>query len=115
MSSGTMSGYDNIQFEFNSSVLRTSAYPSLDKMSAEVKANSAMKVQLDGHASAEGTEEYNMQLSKDRANSVKTYLVNSGVDASKISTKGFGETRPITSNATEEGRSQNRRVEFRKR
>ena len=115
MSSGTMSGYDNIQFEFNSSVLRTSAYPSLDKLSAEVKANSAMKVQLDGHASAEGTEEYNMQLSKDRANSVKTYLVNSGVDASKISTKGFGETRPITSNATEEGRSQNRRVEFRKR
>ena len=56
-----------------------------------------------------------MQLSKDRANSVKTYLVNSGVDAGKVSTKGFGETRPIASNATEEGRSQNRRVEFRKR
>ena len=115
MSSGTMSGYENIQFEFNSSVLRTSAYPSLDKMSAEVRADAAMQIQLDGHASAEGTEEYNMQLSKDRANSVKTYLVNSGVDAGKISTKGFGETRPITSNATEEGRSQNRRVEFRKR
>ncbi|WP_026897262.1 OmpA family protein [Daejeonella oryzae] len=115
MSSGTMAGYNNIQFEFNSSVLRTSAYPTLDKLSAEVRANSAMQIQLDGHASAEGTEEYNMQLSKDRANSVKTYLVNSGVDASKISTRGYGESRPVASNATEAGRSQNRRVEFRKR
>jgi len=113
MTSGTMAGYNNIQFEFNSSVLRTSAYPTLDKLSAEVRANEAMRIQLDGHASAEGTEEYNMQLSKDRANSVKTYLVNSGVAASKISTRGYGETRPVASNATEEGRSQNRRVEFR--
>ena len=54
-----------------------------------------------------------MQLSKDRANSVKTYLVNSGVAANRIATKGFGETRPIASNATEEGKTQNRRVEFR--
>ena len=112
MGTSTMSGYDNIQFEFNSSVLRTSAYPTLDKLSADLKAGS--RVQLDGHASAEGTEEYNMQLSKDRANSVKTYLVNSGVAASKISTRGYGETRPVASNATEAGRSQNRRVEFRK-
>ncbi len=108
-----MSGYNSIQFEFNSSVLRSSAYPTLDKLSADLKSGS-MRVQLDGHASAEGTDEYNMQLSKDRANSVKTYLVNSGVPASKISTRGYGETRPIASNATEEGRSQNRRVEFRK-
>jgi OmpA-OmpF porin, OOP family len=113
MTSGTMAGYNNIQFEFNSSVLRTSAYPTLDKLSAEVRANEALRIQLDGHASAEGTEEYNMQLSKDRANSVKTYLVNSGVAANRVSTKGFGETRPIASNATESGRSQNRRVEFR--
>ncbi len=103
---------DNIQFEFDSSVLRTSAYPTLDRMSAELKSNPNMHMELDGFASAEGTEEYNMQLSKDRANSVKTYLVNSGVSANKITTKGFGETRPIASNATEEGREKNRRVEF---
>lgn len=114
MGTATMSGYDNIQFEFNSSVLRTSAYPSLDKLSADLRAGTAKRVQLDGHASAEGTDEYNMQLSKDRANSVKTYLVNSGVAASKIATKGYGESRPIASNTTEEGRSKNRRVEFRK-
>ena len=114
MGTATLSGYDNIQFEFNSSVLRTSAYPSLDKLSADLRAGTAKRVQLDGHASAEGTDEYNMQLSKDRANSVKTYLVNSGVAASKIATKGYGESRPIASNTTEEGRSKNRRVEFRK-
>jgi OOP family OmpA-OmpF porin len=113
MGSGTMAGYNNIQFEFNSSVLRTSAYPALDKLSSDVRANTAMRIQLDGHASAEGTEEYNMQLSKDRANAVKTYLVNSGVSASNISTRGYGETRPVASNATEEGKTQNRRVEFR--
>ncbi len=105
-----------IQFEFNSSVLRTSAYPTLDKISSELKADPKMRIQLDGHASEEGTDEYNMQLSKDRANSVKTYLVNAGVSAKKITTKGFGESRPIASNATEEeGRSKNRRVEFTRR
>ncbi|MFD1629627.1 acyloxyacyl hydrolase [Pseudopedobacter beijingensis] len=103
---------DNIQFEFNSSVLRTSAYPTLDRVSADLRANKSKKVQLDGHASSEGTEAYNMQLSIDRANSVKTYLVNSGVDAKRISVKGYGESRPIASNATEEGRILNRRVEF---
>lgn len=107
---GTMG--EAIQFEFNSSVLRTSAYPTLDKVSSDLRSNSSMSVHLHGHASAEGTDEYNMQLSKDRANSVKTYLVNSGVDASRITTTGYGETRPVASNATEEGRSQNRRVEF---
>ncbi len=111
--SGTGEIMDAIQFEFNSSVLRTSAYPTLDKLSADLRANSSMRVQLDGHASAEGTDEYNMNLSRDRANSVKTYLVNSGVAASRISTTAYGERRPVASNATEEGRSRNRRVEFR--
>ncbi len=113
MGSATMSGIDNIQFEFNSSVLRTSSYATLDKVSSMMRSNSDMMLQLDGHASAEGTDAYNMQLSLDRANAVKTYLVNSGVDAKKIATKGYGETRPIASNATEEGRIANRRVEFR--
>lgn len=115
MGTGTMAGVDNIQFEYNSSVLRTSAYPTLDKMSSTLRADKALSLQLDGHASEEGTDAYNMQLSLDRANAVKTYLVNSGVDAKRISTKGYGESRPIASNATEEGRMKNRRVEFRQK
>lgn len=113
MAASTITGINNIQFEFNSSVLRTSSYPTLDKVSSMMRANPSSMLQLDGHASAEGTDAYNMQLSIDRANAVKTYLVNSGVDAKKIATKGYGETRPIASNATEEGRIANRRVEFR--
>lgn len=108
----TMKNVDNIQFEFNSSVLATSSYATLDKISASLRANATMKLQLDGHASEEGTDAYNMQLSLDRANAVKTYLVNSGVDAKSIIAKGYGETRPIASNATEAGRLANRRVEF---
>jgi len=104
-----------IQFEFDSSVLKTSSYPTLDRISSELRGNSASKVTLDGHASAEGTEAYNMNLSRDRANSVKTYLVNSGVDANRITTKAYGETRPVASNATEEGRIKNRRVEIKQR
>ncbi len=102
-----------IQFEFDSSVLKTSSYPVLDQISAALKGNST-SITLEGYASAEGTDEYNMRLSNDRANSVKTYLVNSGVDASRIATKALGEANPVASNATEEGRIQNRRVEIKK-
>lgn len=110
---GTTTG-SIIQFEFDSSVLRTSSYPVLDAVSAELRANSAARASLEGHASAEGTDEYNMRLSRDRANSVKTYLVNSGVDANRLEVKAFGESRPVASNETEEGRVLNRRVEIKK-
>ncbi|MGV3761679.1 OmpA family protein [Parapedobacter sp.] len=103
--------YSNIQFEFDSSVLKTESYSILDRLSSELRESGAT-VTLDGHASAEGTEAYNMTLSKDRANSVKQYLVNSGVDAAKINVQAFGESAPIASNATEEGRVLNRRVEI---
>ncbi|RKR85664.1 OOP family OmpA-OmpF porin [Mucilaginibacter gracilis] len=105
--------YSNIQFEFDSSVLRTSSYPILDATSADLR-SSGKTVLINGYASSEGTAAHNMQLSKDRANSVKTYLVNSGVDAKHIKTKGLGETHPIADNSTEDGRVLNRRVEFKK-
>ena len=104
--------YSNIQFEFDSSVLRTSAYPTLDKVSADLRSNTTMTIELDGYASSEGSAAHNMRLSKDRANSVKTYLVNSGVDAKRLKIKAYGETNPISDNSTEQGRVLNRRVEF---
>ncbi len=106
----TATGFEAIAFEFNSSVLKTESYPTLDKLSSSLRDNGG-KVTVAGHASSEGTAAYNVKLSKDRANSVKTYLVNSGVSASNVMTKGYGETKPIASNDTEEGRMQNRRVE----
>ncbi|RZK15894.1 MAG: OmpA family protein, partial [Pedobacter sp.] len=83
---------------------------TLDKLSSVLRENGG-KVTVNGYASSEGTAAYNLKLSKDRANSVKTYLVNSGVNASQVATKGLGEANPIASNDTEEGRIQNRRVE----
>ncbi|WP_293309329.1 OmpA family protein [Pedobacter sp. UBA5917] len=107
---GTVSGFEKIGFDFNSSVLKTESYPTLDKLSSVLRENGG-KVTVNGYASSEGTAAYNLKLSKDRANSVKTYLVNSGVNASQVATKGNGEANPIASNDTEEGRIQNRRVE----
>jgi OOP family OmpA-OmpF porin len=106
--------YSNIQFEFDSSVLRTSSYPVLDATSADLR-STGKKVEIDGFASSEGTAAHNLSLSKDRANSVKTYLVNSGVDAKKVKIKGYGETQPIADNSTEEGRVLNRRVQFKQK
>ncbi|MEO6524547.1 MAG: OmpA family protein [Mucilaginibacter sp.] len=105
--------YSNIQFEFDSSVLRTSSYPVLDATSADLRASKS-SVTVNGYASSEGTAAHNLALSKDRANSVKTYLVNSGVDAKRVKIKGLGETHPIADNSTEDGRVLNRRVEFKK-
>jgi len=105
-----LTGFETVQFEFNSSVLKTESYPTLDKLSSVLRENGG-KVTLHGYASSEGTAAYNVKLSKDRANSVKTYLVNSGVNSSAVVTKGHGEANPIASNDTEEGRIQNRRVE----
>jgi OOP family OmpA-OmpF porin len=106
--------YSNIQFEFDSSVLKTESYPILDLTAADLKSSGAA-CELDGFASSEGTAAHNMRLSRDRANSVKTYLVNSGVSAKKLKVKAYGETHPIADNSTEEGRIKNRRVEFKKK
>jgi len=102
-----------IGFEFDSSVLKTESYATLDKLAKELRDNNK-SVTLDGYASAEGSEAYNLNLSKDRANAVKQYLVNAGVPASSIIANGYGEANPIASNDTEAGRVQNRRVEIKK-
>ena len=105
--------FSNIEFEFDSSVLKKSSYPVLDATIAEMK-KSGKTVMVAGYASSEGTSSHNMRLSIDRANSIKTYLVNSGLSPKQIKTKGYGETHPIADNSTEEGRVKNRRVEFKK-
>jgi len=107
--------YKNILFEFNSSVLKTSSYSVLDEIAREMKKFPSMSFNLNGHSSAEGTDQRNMTLSVDRATAVKSYLVTAGIDANNLITKGFGESMPLTSNDTESGRQLNRRVEIKKR
>lgn len=104
--------FKNIQFEYDSHVLKTDSYAILDHISREMRKDTNAKFIIDGHASIEGTAEYNMELSIDRANAVKLYLVNSGIPADNLTVKGYGATRPAASNDTESGRTLNRRVEI---
>ncbi|WP_158994313.1 OmpA family protein [Mucilaginibacter sp. L196] len=106
--------FTNIQFEFNSGVLKTSSYPALDNAAAQMKIDPSAKFMLKGYASAEGTAAHNMELSVDRANAVKAYLLNSGVNADNITAQGYGESNPVADNTTEDGRILNRRVEISK-
>jgi len=106
--------FHNVQFEFNSGILKTDSYPILDNAAAAMKADQSIKFILKGYASAEGTDEHNMQLSVERAAAVKAYLVNSGINPDNLLTKGFGEASPVADNNTEAGRILNRRVEIRK-
>lgn len=74
--------------------------------------NKDKRVALSGHTDSIGTEKYNQGLSERRAASVKNYLVKKGVDGGRITSQGFGETKPIADNKTKEGRAKNRRVEI---
>jgi OOP family OmpA-OmpF porin len=106
--------FTNIQFEFDSGILKTESYPSLDKAAAEMKKDPSATFLLRGYASAEGSDAHNMELSVDRANAVKTYLVNTGVSAANLTARGYGEANPIADNTSESGRVINRRVEIKK-
>ena len=102
----------NIQFEFNSFVLKTASLPILDRAVAEMKKAPNKKFLLNGHSSAEGSKAHNMSLSVDRANAVKSYFVNAGMEGANFTVVGFGDKEPISSNATEAGRMLNRRTEI---
>lgn len=104
--------FKNIQFEHDSHVLKTDSYTILDQISREMLKDRHAKFIINGHASIEGAADYNMSLSIDRANAVRIYLVNSGIPAENLTTKGYGATQPTASNDTEAGRALNRRVEI---
>jgi OOP family OmpA-OmpF porin len=106
--------FSNIQFEFNSGILKTDSYPIMDKAALEMKKDPSVKFVLNGNSSAEGSDAHNMSLSIERANAVKVYLVNTGVSADNLTVKGYGESKPIADNSTEAGRVRNRRVEIQK-
>lgn len=102
----------NIQFEFNSFVLKTASLPILDKAVTEMKKAPNTKFILNGHSSAEGSAAHNMSLSVDRANAVKSYFVNAGISDANFTIVGHGDKQPVSSNATEAGRMLNRRTEI---
>jgi len=103
----------NIEFKFDSADLTSASFTALDNIAAVLKSNSTWnKLTIAGHSDSIGTKEINQRISKERAEAVKKYLVESGIPAGKIETIGHGAEKPITSNNTSTGRQQNRRVEF---
>ncbi len=109
---GTVMVLENVEFEFNSANLRPGVVPSLEMAYQTMVDNPNMVVEISGHTDNVGSRKYNANLSAQRAESVKQYLVQKGVDPARIQTKGYGFDRPIASNKTEEGRAKNRRIEF---
>ncbi len=105
--------FDNaILFDFDSYDLRASARADLASLSSSLANYPNTDALVVGYTDATGTEDYNQTLSERRANAVATYLTQSGVAPSRMQISGMGETNPVASNATEEGRQQNRRVEI---
>ncbi len=101
----------NLEFEFSKSSIRDRSFPYLNRV-AEMMVLKGFSLKLGGHTDAVGSNAANLTLSKDRAESVKNYLVSRGVNVGKIEAVGYGETQPVASNKTAAGRQKNRRVEF---
>jgi outer membrane protein OmpA-like peptidoglycan-associated protein len=102
----------NVLFGFDRSDLSTDAKANLDKLVTVLNEYMDTNIEIQGHTDDKGTEAYNQGLSERRAKTVSDYLVNKAIASSRVTVKGFGETVPKYDNTTEEGRAQNRRVEF---
>ncbi|MDN0066032.1 OmpA family protein [Bacteroides gallinaceum] len=107
----TICAIDIINFEFDKSTIKKESYPYLDKIVRLMK-NTPIHVVVRGHTDNVGDADYNMELSKKRAEAVYNYLLKAGVEPSHLSYEYYGMTRPISTNDTPEGRLMNRRVEF---
>ncbi|MBW1608842.1 MAG: OmpA family protein [Deltaproteobacteria bacterium] len=101
-----------VLFDFDSAEIKSEAHPMLDEAVVILKKNPELKVEVDGHTDNIGPAEYNMMLSERRANAVMKYFVDNGVEAERLTVKGFGLTKPAVGNDTKEDRAKNRRVEL---
>jgi outer membrane protein OmpA-like peptidoglycan-associated protein len=101
-----------ILFAINKSDLSTDAKTNLDKLVTVLNSYPDTNIEVQGHTDNTGTDAYNQTLSEKRAASVSSYLTGKSIAASRVTTKGYGESAPKYDNSTEEGRTQNRRVEF---
>ncbi len=104
--------FKDIKFDFDKATLRPESKPILDGIYEALRDNPELKVEIQGHTCWIGTDAYNMGLSQRRANTVMKYLNAKGIAASRMTAKGFGESQPIDTNKTKEGRANNRRVEL---
>jgi outer membrane protein OmpA-like peptidoglycan-associated protein len=104
---------EKIQFDVDKTTIKPESNSLLDEITQVIKDNPRIKkISIEGHTDGDGSDKYNLKLSDGRAKSVMEYLTSHGVEAGRLTAKGFGESKPIASNDTPEGKEQNRRVEF---
>jgi OOP family OmpA-OmpF porin len=101
-----------VEFDFDKSTLRPESQQTLNEATEVLRQYPDIRVEVAGHTDSIGTDQYNQGLSERRAQAVYDYLVNNGIDASRLNSRGYGEGSPIADNATREGRQRNRRVEL---
>lgn len=103
---------NNVFFDFDKASLKAESFPELDRLVELMNQQSNMKVEISGHTDGQGSERYNLALSEKRAKAVVQYMVGKGINKKRIVTLFFGESKPVATNDTPEGREKNRRVEF---
>ena len=101
-----------INFDIDKATIKPESMGTLNMIVGVLKDNPDIKFEVDGHTDNSGTAAHNLTLSQQRSDAVKTQLIKMGVDASRLSSKGFGDTKPISDNTSLEGKANNRRVEF---
>ena len=105
----------NVHFDVNKAEIKPRYYPILDEVVLVLKKNPDVRIEIQGHTDNTGTPSYNKKLSERRARAIMDYLVSHGISQNRLTAVGYGESRPIASNATPEGRQMNRRVELQPR
>ena len=112
--SGTTTVLQPVHFARNKETILESSFPMLQEVAKTLLANQQIKrVSIEGHADDTGTHEWNQRLSEKRARSTMQFLIKKGVKAKRLEYHGFGDTKPLSADRTEEARAANRRVEFR--
>lgn len=114
MTKGQTLVLEGVNFETNSAKLKPESSQVLDRVAESLKANPGVRVEVAGYTDSAGKQAYNVDLSKRRAASVRSYLVSKGIAASRLETKGYGPAHPVADNTTAEGRARNRRVELKR-
>lgn len=109
---GAVVRLNNVFFDFDKWDLRAESYTELDRVVKLLKENPAIEIEMTAHTDSRGNDDYNFKLSDNRARSVMEYILLKGINASRITSKGYGETKPVAPNDTDENRQLNRRVEF---
>ncbi len=109
---GLIVNMSDVLFDTDKSTLRPLAREKLAKVAGIVSGHLSLRLDVEGYTDSVGTDEYNQKLSERRGTAVRDYLTEAGVAGSSVSSKGFGETMPVASNDTAQGRQQNRRVEL---